>query len=207
MDNITLDAVSSGAIDPEQHNQQSENVNNDAAQNVKKESVDKVIEAAQIASDSVQAIADALLTPDGQLKDLSDAKGRKAIANLIAQNNSKMNNLYNALASTPSEVAKVIPSHVEARLCDSDRKLVEKFFARVNHQYVIEVVIGFFFAAFLVLDLALFGKVYNDRDELEKQQEAQKEMIDFGTTVKRISPEVYDTWYREIRPRENKTKK
>lgn len=203
MDNIALDDIVSGAIDPEQlKREQEEAIAADAS--TIKESAAMLKQCADTTSDIIRAFCDILLTPDGQIKDISDKEGRSALRQELLTANKNIKAVSNAMNDLPSRLQKAVPSSVIAKLDCGDRKCLDKvldFIGFIEHKiksystyFVITlIIIGFIFGANVVT------MVYTDykSKSLDSQLKESVQLVEFGKFIRKNNPTTWARWQQE----------
>lgn len=195
MEHLNLDDVISGAIDPENNNINKESMSEDKVSSIQ-ECVRVLQQSAKMASDSIQALADVLLEPDGSLKDLVDKKGRAKLMDAISKSNIKIDQINESMEELPHKLEKAIPSSVKAELCDEDRKRIDALHTRAFRAHLIDIIIGFLLTILFFSTTYSIWNLKDSKTKLEQTRVQQQEIIEFGYAVKKYSPKTFKSWKR-----------
>lgn len=193
MDNITLDNVASGAIDLEQLKKEQEKAITADASTIK-ESAAMLKQCADTTSDIIQAFCDILLTPDGQIKDISDKEGRNSLRQELMAVNKNIEVACKAMKDLPSRLQKARPSSVAAKLDDDDRKLLEQYVSVSRTRRIIDLVLGAIIGILFIVATYKNVVADNRKAQLEQWRSEQQDAIDFGRFMVEHAPKAYRYW-------------
>ncbi|GJG37882.1 hypothetical protein PRLR5107_27650 [Prevotella lacticifex] len=147
-----------------------------------------------MASDTIQALADILLEPDGKLKDLSDKKGRLKLLDAITNNCAKQDETKVLMFKLPQSIAKVIPAKVNAELCDDDRKRIDNLQAHYFKVFLLGIASAILFGFLFVITVYKSWKFNDVKEQHELYYKHKQEIIDFGKYIKNRYPDTFTSW-------------
>lgn len=194
-DNINFNDYGNGSFDHAdfRNNHEDAKVLHECLAEIKDVSA-KMIERAQIITDTIESFCNVMLTPDGRPVDISDKTGRAKLQASVAANSAVLEEVKHTLAGATSKIQAAIPAHIEARFSEEDRNAISSFYKDKRKHYIY-LWCGVFLAGVLFM-LAIFGSVAYNRKaaKLDNWYEEQKEAIDFGNFMKENNPRTLRSW-------------
>ena len=159
-------------------------------------------------SESAAAFLDLLLEDDGTLKDFPHIKETNQILLKNYRMMDSMGGKMEILSYDLENFNKTIPSHMEMKLCEDDRNLIQSFIPKWKSMLkilhpsllVVGIVIGILIGANLIAynSYTSLYKEYQEKNEIfDKSLKENYEALELYEYIKTHYPKIYNKWSKD----------